>query len=254
MRNVSVSSSLSTTPPMSARITSPSRDSVSRRGRTTSRRINAQPMATRTATASRLWSASVDAPRPAIERPAEHRVDQPEGDAVQGADGQDEEAPEDGRMHDARRRVAEHAHLDDGVADERARPSLALVGDHGRPGTREDAQMARHLESEQGGRDEEQDRCERIERHMPHQLIHQGRRAEPASLGSGWTWVRPARVSSACASSGSTAASDSRAPRGLPGQRDDERRDRVPRRRTATGPRAASSAVLTRASPRRSPG
>ena len=42
-------------------------------------------------------------------------VDQPEGDAVGCADGQDHEAPEDGGVQQPGVEVAEHPDLDDGV-------------------------------------------------------------------------------------------------------------------------------------------
>ena len=48
------------------------------------------------------WRRAGQPPQPAIQDARENRVDEPEADPVGRADGEDDEAPEDRRVHDAR--------------------------------------------------------------------------------------------------------------------------------------------------------
>ncbi len=207
-------------------MSSPSRESVSRR------RSNHDAPEERPARwpARTAMTAAGSGPRgstrhgqPSSGQPSTERTS-PNATRSSGADGEHDEAPEDRGVHPARRRITEHPDLDDGVPHQRPGAGLAVVRDRRRAGharRRADGAPsgARTASRRRGTVPERADRAARAPSAHP-----SGRRAAPASLGSGWVWVRPASVSSAWASSGSTAASDSRAPRGLPGSGDDERR------------------------------
>ena len=95
----SASSSVATTPPIIARISSASRLNVRRRGRETSRRQNAHRIDTRTITATTFCIAEIAAQSSAVERHRQDRLDEPAGDDVGRPDRQQDEAPEDARVH-----------------------------------------------------------------------------------------------------------------------------------------------------------
>ena len=188
-----------TTPPMSSRMVSASRDSVSRVGLQHQAPRQGPADAEEHAQRQEVRAEQQQAPQPAIDRPADERLRHAEEDPIDGADGQDHEAPEDGRVHQARTGVPEHLDLHDAVADQGIQAPLGLVG-HGRPlGDREDPQVAGHLEHEDDRRGEEDERRQRVERDLLDD--HRGRSPRRSVIGGRvvtWRLESSASVSSAC--------------------------------------------------------
>ena len=179
-------------------------------------------------------------PQEAVERDRQHALDEPARDDVGGPDRQQDEAPEDARVHEPGAQVAEHPALDEGVLDQ-AREPPRDVGERARArGARrgEHPQVAGHREREERRRAPEQHEDQRVAGHLGERLEHG--QPEFVRFGCGlapWS-CGPASVSSAWSSSGTRASSDSSAPFGLPGRLTISARPRTPttpRDRSANG-------------------
>ncbi len=229
-----------------------------------------------------FWRATTAGPDQPVKGPAEDRLYEAAGDDVRRPDRQDDETPEDPRVHEPGPAVTEHPGLEEGIANDRPRPDRELPQTARLDGVGhlEDSPVARHREHEHDRRAPEQGEDERIGRDLGERLEHLpppcspapappspgdpvtvsqppvppcGRSARPAAAAARWS-NGPCRVSSACSRIGTTASNDSSAPRGLPGQVDDERPVPHARRCRATGRPSGSTCGRPHASPRRCPG
>ena len=159
-------------------------------------------------------------------RPGEHRLDQAAGDDVRRPDGEQDEAPEDPEVHQARGQVPEHPRLDEAV---RGRcPTGARrdpVGGRRVPGRREHPQVARHRQREERDRPPEHREDQRVERDLGERLEHRSgvlrasRRQVGAARGPGRGVVeRPGEgLERVVEDRAHRTSNDSRAPLGDPG-------------------------------------
>ena len=176
-------SSVATTPPIIARMSSASRLYVRRVGFVISRRQNAQAIDTqddhRDDVLHRRRPRPRAAPSSGIETIAWIR---PAGDDVRGADRQQDEAPEDPGVHQPGAPVPEHLRLDERVLDQAREPRAGCRDGRGcavgRARGREHPQVAGHREDEERGRAPEQREHQRVAGDVGEVLEHQ--RTPPA--------------------------------------------------------------------------
>ena len=197
-------------------------------------------------------------PQGAVERDLEDRLDEAAGDDVRRADREQDEAPEDREVHDARGQVTEHPRLHQAVADGPREPRQRPVRRRCVPGGREHPQVAGHREGEEDRRAPEDREHQRVERDLGEGLEHlpllrlSWREVEAAAaLAAAWS-NGPRSVSSAWSSSGTTTSNDSRAPFGDPGRftiSEPPRTPTTPRERAANGVDSRPSARIASAMP-----
>ncbi len=114
----------------------------------------------------------------------EDGLDDPAGDDVGGADGQQHEAPEDAGMHGGGTRVLEHLCLQERVFDEADHARRDMGERPRRPRDREDPKMSGHGEDEEERRAPEDEEDQRVAGDVLERREHQ-RSGPPSSMRSG---------------------------------------------------------------------
>ena len=153
-------------------------------------------------------------PEQAVERDRQDLLDDPARDDVDGADREEDEAPEDARVHQPRAPVLEHLGLDEGVLGSGRRTAVGCRRTGSGPPRGPPRTPA-------GGGPSQARTPRRRPRTAGRRAGSTGplRTGRTASCGLRPPWSNgPASVSSAWSSTASIAASDSRAPFGLPGR------------------------------------